>query len=71
MNAPTTHAARPQVLLAYTRMASKQKGEAEAAVGALLDLAAADPNNVPVLLALAHGFMLLKQVSGRQLGSCD
>jgi tetratricopeptide repeat protein 21B len=49
------------VLEAYTRMASKQRADAEAAVGGLLELASADPNNVPVLLALAHGFMLLKQ----------
>ena len=42
-------------------MAGKQRDEAEAAVGTLLELAAADPNNVMVLLALAHGFMLLKQ----------
>ena len=42
-------------------MAGKQRDEAEAAVGTLLELAAADPNHVMVLLALAHGFMLLKQ----------
>ncbi len=49
------------MLTAYTRMASKQRGDVEAALGQLLDLTNADPNNVPVLLALAQGFMLLKQ----------
>ncbi|KAF8072682.1 TTC21B [Scenedesmus sp. PABB004] len=40
---------------------SKGRGDVEAAVASLLDLASADANDVPVLLALAHGFMLLKQ----------
>jgi hypothetical protein len=55
-------------------MGSKQRGDVEGALASLLDLTASDPNNVPVLLALAHGFMLLKQapkvprVSGPQAG---
>lgn len=32
-------------------------------MGQLLDLANTDPNNVPVLMALAHGFLLLKQTA--------
>lgn len=43
-------------------MANKQRADIEGAVGTLLEQAATDPNSVPVLLALAHGFMLLKQV---------
>jgi len=50
-----------KVLAAYIQMASKQRADVEAAVSSLLELASTDPNNVPVLLALAHGFMLLKQ----------
>ncbi|KIY91409.1 flagellar associated protein [Monoraphidium neglectum] len=53
---------RYQVLSAYARMAGRQRGDVEAAVGSLLDVASSDPNNVPVLLALAHGFVLMKQV---------
>lgn len=52
-----------QVLSAYIQMASKSRGDIEAAVGQLLDLANTDPNNVPVLMALAHGFLLLKQTA--------
>jgi tetratricopeptide repeat protein 21B len=52
-----------QVLSAYIQMASKSRGDIEAAVGQLLDLANNDPNNVPVLMALAHGFLLLKQTA--------
>lgn len=44
-------------------MASKARPDIEAAVGQLLDLASADANDVPVLLALAHGFLLLKQTA--------
>jgi DNA polymerase III delta subunit len=44
-------------------MASKSRGDIEAAVGQLLDLANNDANNVPVLMALAHGFLLLKQTA--------
>lgn len=43
-------------------MASRKRIYIEAALGELLELASADPNCVPVLLALAHGFMLIKQV---------
>lgn len=42
-------------------MAGKDKGEIETALNNLLDLANKDPNNVPVLLAMATGFMMLKQ----------
>lgn len=49
------------MLSAYVQMSSKAKGDVEAALSSLLDLAAAEPNNVPVLLALSHGFLLLKQ----------
>lgn len=52
-----------QVLSAYIQMASKAHGDAETAVGQLLDLANNDANNVPVLMALAHGFLLLKQTA--------
>lgn len=36
-------------------MAGKDKGQTETALSQLLDLANTDPNNVPVLLALATG----------------
>lgn len=52
-----------QVLSAYTLMASKARADIETAVGQLLDMANSDPNNVPVLMALAHGFLLLKQTA--------
>ncbi|KAF6259487.1 intraflagellar transport protein [Scenedesmus sp. NREL 46B-D3] len=52
-----------KVLSAYTLMASKSRPDVEAAVGQLLDMANADPSNVPVLLGLAHGFLLLKQTA--------
>lgn len=52
-----------QVLSAYIQMASKARGDIEAAVGQLLDLANTDANNVPVLMGLAHGFLLLKQTA--------
>uniref|UniRef100_A0A383W643 Uncharacterized protein n=1 Tax=Tetradesmus obliquus TaxID=3088 RepID=A0A383W643_TETOB len=52
-----------KVLSAYTLMASKARPDVEAAVGQLLDMANADPSNVPVLLGLAHGFLLLKQTA--------
>lgn len=51
------------MLSAYIQMASKARGDVETAVGQLLDLANNDPNNVPVLMALAHGFLLLKQTA--------
>jgi len=44
-------------------MASKSRGDIESAVGQLLDAANNDANNVPVLMALAHGFLLLKQMA--------
>lgn len=52
-----------QLLSAYTLMASKSRPDIEAAVGQLLDMANTDPNNVPVLMGLAHGFLLLKQTA--------
>lgn len=42
-------------------MATKIQGHIEAALDRLLDLANQDPNNVPVLLCMATGFMMLKQ----------
>jgi tetratricopeptide repeat protein 21B len=42
-------------------MATKNQSQIEAALERLLDLANVDPNNVPVLLAMATGFMILKQ----------
>jgi hypothetical protein len=57
------HAACWQVLCTYTLMATKSRPDVEAAVGQLLDMANADPSNVPVLLGLAHGFLLLKQTA--------
>ncbi|KAL6760145.1 intraflagellar transport protein [Haematococcus lacustris] len=52
---------RFQVLECYARMASRDTLQVEEALGTLLDMANLDPNNVPVLLAMATGFMLLKQ----------
>lgn len=52
-----------QVLSAYIQMASKSRSDIELAVGQLLDIANNDPNNVPVLMALARGFLLLKQTA--------
>ncbi|EFJ52945.1 hypothetical protein VOLCADRAFT_78980 [Volvox carteri f. nagariensis] len=52
---------RYKVLECYAMMAGKDKNEIENALNALLDLANQDPNNVPVLLAMATGFMMLKQ----------
>lgn len=37
------------------------RSDVEAGLSGLLDLAAADPNNVPVLLAMATGFLMLGQ----------
>ncbi|GBF90474.1 hypothetical protein Rsub_03470 [Raphidocelis subcapitata] len=54
---PGRHAA----LTAYARMAGRRRADVEAAVVGLLEAAAGDPDCVPVLLALAHGFVLLKQ----------
>jgi hypothetical protein len=44
-------------------MASKARHDIEAAVAQLLDMASADASSVPVLMALAHGFLLLKQTA--------
>ncbi|PNW81978.1 hypothetical protein CHLRE_06g268800v5 [Chlamydomonas reinhardtii] len=52
---------RYRVLESYAIMAGKDKNEIEASLNVLLDLANQDPNNVPVLLAMATGFMMLKQ----------
>lgn len=43
-------------------MATKQPGDVQMALSKLLEIASADQNNAPVLLALATGFMLLGQV---------
>jgi len=42
-------------------MATGQRGEIDTAVSQLLDLVNSEPDNVPACVALAHGFMLLKQ----------
>uniref|UniRef100_A0A7S3VHC1 Uncharacterized protein n=1 Tax=Dunaliella tertiolecta TaxID=3047 RepID=A0A7S3VHC1_DUNTE len=55
------HSQRYKVLECYAIMAGKEQEEVEEALSRLLDLANSDPNNVPVLLAMATGFMLLKQ----------
>lgn len=39
--------------------------QVDAALGTLLDAANQDPNNVPVLLALATGYMLRREVRGQ------
>ena len=51
----------PQVLSCYAQMASGQEEDVQAAVKQLLELAGQDRDSVPVLLALASGFMLKKQ----------
>ncbi|MEW5313286.1 MAG: hypothetical protein WDW38_004868 [Sanguina aurantia] len=56
-----TQSQRFKVLECYAMMASKDKAEVEGALNRLLDMANIDPNNVPVLLAMATGFMMLKQ----------
>ena len=50
-----------QVLSCYALMATGAQDQIELAVGQLLEGAAADRDNVPVVLALATGFMLLRQ----------
>lgn len=50
-----------QVLTCYAQMASGQEEDVEAAVKQLLELAGQQRDSVPVLLALASGFMLKKQ----------
>lgn len=44
--------------------------ETEQALSTLLDMANQDPNNVPVLLAMATGFMMLKQVRAGARAFC-
>jgi len=50
-----------QVLSCYAQMASGQEESIEAALRQLLEQAGQQRENVPVLLALASGFMLKKQ----------
>jgi tetratricopeptide repeat protein 21B len=52
---------RHQVLECTALMASRAKGDVAAGLSRLLDAASQDPNAVPVLLALARGFLLLRQ----------
>lgn len=56
-----TQSQRYRVLECYALMAGKDKNEVEGALNTLLDMANQDANNVPVLLAMATGFMMLKQ----------
>lgn len=53
--------ARRLVLEAYCLIATRNKEDAERACAQLAEVAAEDPENVPVLLALATGFMSLRQ----------
>jgi len=55
MRLSDTHSTRYRVLEAYAMMAGRNGAEVEAALGKLLDMANADPNSVPVLLAMASG----------------
>lgn len=50
-----------QVLSCYAQMASGKEDDVEAALKQLLELAGQQRDSVPVLLALASGFMLKKQ----------
>lgn len=52
---------RRLVLEAYCLIATRNKADAEQACARLAEVAAEDPENVPVLLALATGFLSLKQ----------
>ncbi|KAG1671374.1 hypothetical protein FOA52_002984 [Chlamydomonas sp. UWO 241] len=63
MRVQDTTTQRFRVLECYAMMAGKNSAEVETALGKLLDMANADPNSVPVLLAMATGFMLIKQTS--------
>ena len=56
------HSARFAVLEAYAMMASGEKAELEQALQILLGLAQSDSESVPVLLALASAYTILKQV---------
>lgn len=51
-----------QVLSCYAQMASGREEDVEAALKQLLQLAGQQRDSVPVLLALASGFMLKKQI---------
>lgn len=53
--------ARRVVLEAYCQIATRSKADAEQACARLAEVAAEDPESVPVLLALATGFLSLKQ----------
>eukprot|EP00798_Chlamydomonas_sp_ICE-L_P019308 gene19309-25961_t len=61
MRSQDTQSLRYRVLECYAQMSTKDFGQVEAALSRLLDMANQDPNNVPVLLAMATGFMILKQ----------
>jgi len=56
-----TRSIRYHVLECYAQMATGDKGKVEEALSALLDIANSDRDNVPVLLAMATGFMMIKQ----------
>lgn len=56
------HSARLAVLEAYAMMASGEKAELDQALQILLGLAQSDSESVPVLLALASAYTILKQV---------
>jgi len=55
---PTKH----HILEAYALMATKNKNDIETALNNLVSLASKDPDSVPVLLAMAMAFHLLKQM---------
>jgi len=50
-----------KILEAYTNMATHQKPGIDKAMMQLQNLVSSDPNNVPCLLAMSTGFMMLKQ----------
>lgn len=54
-------ALKHHILECYALMASKSKESVEEALNRLVELANTDRDSVPVLLAMAHGFTLLKQ----------
>jgi len=58
---PATASVRHRVLETYGLMATGEKGDAEQALSLLIDLAAKDRENVPILLAMATAFMILRQ----------
>jgi len=55
------HSQRFQVLECYARMSTRDMTQVDAALGSLLEMANQDPDNVPVLLALATGYMQRKE----------